>query len=283
MEGNGEKDGMIWRGSSSGSNWNSARRRYMCVGATVILGVSVLILNYVFLKGNRYNEGPDKDVPSFEGSLESKMLNFTYGTIHALEFGSSDEDVQVFAIHGMDHETQSAGHWDPLYGMLKSIGSFSTFDAPGYGESTVKSYFKSIPRFVGALGLYEVMKDRGIEDASSGKRVVLVARGWGAEVVMGLLREYEELRDVDFRFIFIAPTPEFKFFHHYLKEIFKSAKGLIIWAEDDPVVPMNYRKYVKKQMPQMEQVILPGISSHYPETAYPGTVSDAILKYMKEQ
>lgn len=221
-------------------------------------------------------------VEKFQGDLESHQLDFQYGKIHYLSHRRSDSNVHLFAVHGPNMTTQSASHWIPNCALFDRIGSFHMLDLPGFGESPIDRGLQSIPSTVSAHALHRTMMEEGVLSDPT-KRIVFVARSWGAEVVMMLFRRYPEVLDLNIQLVLISPTPNLKLIAPFIKDKIRALSGLIVWGERDSVIPSGFSRVLRRFLPKFDVYILKGVSSHQPETDLPGTFARIVSEWWEQQ
>ncbi|KAJ8907284.1 hypothetical protein NDN08_007399 [Rhodosorus marinus] len=266
--------------SVAGSRGWNKRGWLVCLLIVVLVGFGGLFFSGVLKPRQVVVE--DLDVPVYVGKLDSKIMEWGYGKLHVMLSKSNKTKTQVIALHGSDKETQNAGHWSPNMGMLSKIGNFCLVDAPGFGESENNRLLQSIPASVSGDAIQFLLDDMKLLDNEDTK-IVFVARGWGVEALMIFLRNYpEHLNKQNFNYIFLSPTPLLMKWRRNLTKYFSKANGLIVWAERDPEIPNSYRKYLKNSMPLMDEKVIAGIETHYPETSFPGIVSKIVLDWWEK-
>eukprot|EP00190_Bangiopsis_sp_CCMP1999_P005112 CAMPEP_0198732422 /NCGR_PEP_ID=MMETSP1475-20131203/35835_1 /TAXON_ID= ORGANISM="Unidentified sp., Strain CCMP1999" /NCGR_SAMPLE_ID=MMETSP1475 /ASSEMBLY_ACC=CAM_ASM_001111 /LENGTH=284 /DNA_ID=CAMNT_0044495535 /DNA_START=20 /DNA_END=871 /DNA_ORIENTATION=- len=220
-----------------------------------------------------------KDVPSpiFTGDMVQHDVRFQYGTVHYASHLQENSNVHVFAIHGAAENLMSSRHWEPNLGLFQQLGSFHIIDLPGFGASTVNKKVQSIPRTLAAIGVERVMEDVGA--LQSDAKLVFVVRGWGAEALMMLFRRNEKIARRNVTLIMIAPSPDTIEMDETQKNLIRRMKGVVVWAEQDPVTPSTFAKIIEKYFASTQLLLLPHLATHRPETELPGIFASHILNW----
>uniref|UniRef100_A0A7S3E6H2 AB hydrolase-1 domain-containing protein n=1 Tax=Rhodosorus marinus TaxID=101924 RepID=A0A7S3E6H2_9RHOD len=222
----------------------------------------------------------DIEAPYFDkNKLESNVIEFRYGTIHYLYHKKPESKVSIIALHGPG-ETQSAEHWFKNLGLFDKMGSFYLMDLPGFGNSTASDTALHIPAYTGAQTISILMDEEGISDDPN-QRIVIVARSWGAQVVMTFLSKNKKIADRKPYLIFVSPTPSLRKVHETLRAKLKSFEGILVFSAEDPYFPRSYIEVIRSYFPSLNLEILGGSSAHQPETEYPGIFAKLVLDSWK--
>ncbi len=173
------------------------------------------------------------------------MKEFYIETPSGRVFGKEAGDAQaplVLAIHGWSQ--RNGWHtWEPLIEPLAAAGlHVAAVDMPGWGQSTSTN--------AGPLGSAEAVATvTTLIAAFQAGSATLMGKSWGGGVALQTALDHPALVD---RLILTAPafrTPD------RLPEV--KCPVLLVWSQDDPVIPYSYAAAYIRALPDAELVTYP--------------------------
>jgi len=175
-------------------------------------------------------------------------------------------------VHGADRQFQNATHWQAHYDWLARLGSFLAVDMLGHGHS--------VPGGATELGAPVKRADQvaaiaTLLDHHAADRLpcVAVGRSYGGRIVLDLAAARPDLFNA---LVLIAPSVGESELDKLPRSV-KDTPTLLVWADDDPVVPVIRRPAVLKTFTQIESVDMGSIEppanaawkAHTPEIQKP--------------
>ena len=161
------------------------------------------------------------------------IIDTAHGPLSARAAGAPDSDM-VIAVHGWSQ--RNGWHtWEPLMTPLSDAGLFVvSLDMPGWGDSL--AWIEGPLRAdIAVDALMQVVDHFGKEQA------VIMGKSWGGGV--GLQCAIEHPSRVS---KLILSAPAFRNFHSLTT---LSQPVLLVWAEDDPVIPYKYSAEFLERIP----------------------------------
>jgi pimeloyl-ACP methyl ester carboxylesterase len=175
-------------------------------------------------------------------------------------------------VHGADRQFQNAAYWRPHCQWLSGLGSFLAVDMLGHGESTPggSDALESPVQRAQQVSAIAALLDA---HAAGHLPCVAVGRSYGGRVVLDLASDRPDLFNA---LILIAPSVD----ESRLATLPATVTGtptLLVWADDDPVVPAIRRPAVLKAFKHIESVDMGSIDppadapwkAHTPEIEKP--------------
>lgn len=169
----------------------------------------------------------------------SKVLIETpFGTLVVRTAGAPDAEL-VAAVHGWS-QRNSWQTWEPLMPLLSEAGFFvGSLDMPGWGDSQ--------PWQAGPLSTELAVKALiSVADHFDKQDFVLMGKSWGGAVSIQCAMEYPTRVA---SLILSAPA-----FQNLEALSALTQPVLLVWAEDDPVIPYRYSKEYERRIPNVELI-----------------------------
>lgn len=177
-----------------------------------------------------------------------------FGPIHALQvFGNAAAaGVHAVFVHGADRTLQTAAHWTPhLSKVVQHCGcaSATAIDLPGHGASPPAPPAPAPPHAAKVAAIDGAL--RVLQQNASGKlRFLLVGRSLGGRMALEAAAHSAE-RVAGLVLVAPAVSPE------ALQQLRRSPGGeaalklpaVLLWAEDDPIVPFAWAEPLRTAMP----------------------------------
>jgi pimeloyl-ACP methyl ester carboxylesterase len=173
--------------------------------------------------------------------MKDLHVETSIGRVYGKEAGDAQAPL-VLAIHGWSQ--RNGWHtWEPLIEPLAAAGlHLVAVDMPGWGQSTSTN--------PGPMKTAEAVATvTALIDAFHAGSATLMGKSWGGGVALQTALDHPALVD---RLILTAPafrTPE------RLPEV--RCPVLLVWSEDDPVIPFSYAAGYLQALPDAELVAYP--------------------------
>lgn len=191
-------------------------------------------------------------------NLLSETLDLASGNLRVIS--TPKGELSVVFLHGAHRKYQHASIWLQFTRAFPSIVQSFLIDLPGHGESPV-----SVPGDNFRKIHVSILKD--FINESKFSHFVIFGRSYGGRLAMKLASLYPD--EVKGLFL-IAPAGTEKA-SNYLKNL--DIPIQVLWAEDDPMIPVSEIKRFDEFEDSVKRYILPAVgierNAHYPEELVP--------------
>lgn len=200
--------------------------------------------------------------------------------LRALSGGAGD--TLFLLVHGADRNFQNAGHWNNHLDALAARGRFLAVDLLGHGGSrpgpsdSLDSPVTPAEQVQALLAL--------LATHAPNAPVVAVGRSYGGRIVLELAAARPDLVRA---FVLIAPSlPPAELAG--LPPVVRARPTLLVWAQDDPVVPFPNNAGWRKAFPNLRMANAGAINpppnerwrAHMPENERPAQVQRAVGEFL---
>jgi len=195
--------------------------------------------------------------------------------------GGAGEPVFLL-VHGADRNFQNASHWRTHHQALAARGRFIAVDLLGHGGSRPGAN-DPLPAAVAPARQVQALVAT-LEQIAPGAAVIAIGRSYGGRIVCDLAAARPDLVRA---FVLIAPSLPVDALRA-LPTAVVSKPALLVWAQDDPVVPYANNSAWRQTFGNLRMFDAGTINppanerwrAHMPENEHPAIVQRAVAEFV---